>query len=190
MTAFCAPDCRIALVFVWLAAATWPVRAEIWTVDHQRSRLGFELVETRNPVVGRFERWTADISYDPANLAAARIRVEVDTASAVTGDARRDPLMIGSDWLDSARVPTAVFEAQGFRSLGGDRFEASGPLKMRDGERPVTLTFTLTVKDEEARARGRATLVRTQFGIGHGQWSGAVSFDVAVAFDIVARRRR
>lgn len=188
MTSFCAPHRVIAIVVAWLATMTCPVRAEIWTVDHQRSRLGFELVETGNAVAGRFGRWTAEISYDPANLATARIRIKVETASAVTGDPRRDPLMIGSDWLDSARVPTAVFEAQGFRALGGDRFEASGPLKLRDGERPVTLTFTLIVEGEEARARGRALLVRTQFGIGHGQWAGVVSFDVTVEFDIVARR--
>ena len=61
---------------------------------------------------------------------------------------------------------------------------------MRGRLRPVTLTFTLTVEGEEARARGRAMLVRTQFAIGHGQWAGVVSFDVAVEFEIVARRRR
>jgi polyisoprenoid-binding protein YceI len=184
------PYRKMALVVAWLATMTCGVCAEIWTVDYQRSRLGFEVLETGNAVVGRFGRWTADIRYDPADLAAANIRIEVETASAVTGDPRRDNLMIGSDWLDSVRVPKAVFEARGFRALGDNRFEASGPLKLRDGERSVTLTFTLTVEGEEARAQGRAMLVRTQFGVGHGQWAGVVSFDVAVAFDIVARRGR
>lgn len=182
----------LAFAVMLLAVATEPAKADTWAVDHQRSRLGFELVESGNPVGGQFTRWAADIRYDPAEPAAARVRVQVETASAFTGERRRDEAMVGPDWLDSLRVPTAVFEAEGFRALGGDRLEATGTLRLRDGVRPLTLTFTLEVSGDEARARGRATLVRTQFGIGQGQWAGltVVALEIAVTFDLVARRAR
>jgi polyisoprenoid-binding protein YceI len=165
-----------------------PASADPWRVDAARSRLGFEIVETGNVVRGQFGRWTADVRYDPADPAAAWLRVEVETASAATGEARRDALLIGADWLDAGRVRMAVFEAEGFRPLGGDRFETTGTLKLRDGERPVTLAFTLAIDGDDARASGRTSLVRTQYGIGHGQWAGVVGFDVAVVVELVATR--
>lgn len=165
--------------------------ATAWVVDPQRSMLNFQIVESGNPISGRFARWTADIRFDPANPSTARLRVQVETASATTNERRRDELLTGPDWLDSARVPVAVFEAEGFRPLGADRFEAMGTLKLRDGTRPLTLSFTLDVAGDRARARGRGTLVRTQFGIGQGQWGGqtVVAFEVAVTFEIVASRQ-
>jgi polyisoprenoid-binding protein YceI len=178
------------MIGLLVALAAGPAVADRWLVDRERSRLGFEIVETGNLVGGQFARWTADIRYDPAAPAAARVRVEVETASAATGESRRDQLMTGPDWLDSSRSAVAVFEAEGFRALGGDRFETTGTLRLRDGVRPLTLAFTLALDGEEARTRGRATLVRTQFGIGHGQWAGVVGFDVVVTVDLVARRAR
>jgi polyisoprenoid-binding protein YceI len=184
--------CVFALTIGWIALATLQAQADAWAVDHQRSRLGFELVESGNPVAGHFGRWAAGIRYDPADLASARVRVQVDTASAVTGERRRDEAMVGPDWLDSPRVPAAIFESEGLRALGGGRYEATGTLRLRDGVRPLTLTFTLAVAGDEARARGRATLVRTQFGVGQGQWAGltVVALEIAVTFDLLARRVR
>jgi len=181
-----------SLVLGCLALAAGPAHADLWSVDQGRSRLHFQIVESGNPVAGRFAGWSADIRYDAADLAAARVRVTVGTASAATGERRRDEAMTGPDWLDSARVPEAVFESEGFRALGGDRFETTGTLRLRDGVRPVTLAFTLAVEGDEARAIGRATLIRTQFGIGQGQWAGqsVVALDVRVNFDLVARRVR
>jgi polyisoprenoid-binding protein YceI len=143
-------------------------------------------------VTGTFSRWSADIRYDPADPGAARLRLHVDTASAATGDTRRDEAMTGADWLDSKRAPVAIFESSGFRPLGGDAFETAGTLRLRDGARPLTLSFKLNLAGDEARAQGSANLDRTQFGVGQGRWSGPaiVGFNVRVTFDLQARRAR
>jgi len=182
----------LAVLFGCLALAALPARADGWAVDHERSRLGFQFVESGNPVSGTFGRWSAEIRYDPANPAAARLRVEVDTASAATGERRRDELLTGQDWLDSARARVALFEAEGFRPLGDNRYEASGTLRLRDGVRPVTLAFSLGLAGDAARVLGRTTLIRTQFGVGQGQWGGmsVVGVEVAVTFELQARRLR
>jgi polyisoprenoid-binding protein YceI len=183
----------VAVAFGCLAPALCSAtsRADDWFVDTDRSRLDFHIIESGNRVDGRFARWRADIRFDPAAPSAARVRVEVATTSAATGDRRRDEAMRGPDWLDSARVPVAVFEADGLRPLGGDRFEAAGTLRLRDGVRPLTLDVTLAIRGDEARATGRGVVVRTQYGVGQGQWAGlnVVGLEVTVAFEIVARRR-
>lgn len=119
--------------------------------------------------------------------------MRVETASAVTGERRRDETMTGPDWLDSRRVPIAVYESEGFQHLGGDRFETTGTLRLRDGVHPVTVAFTMHWSGEDdVRVSGGTTLVRTQYGVGQGQWAGQtiVAFDVSVAFDLQAKRVR
>jgi polyisoprenoid-binding protein YceI len=166
------------------------VRAQDWIVDPSRSSLGFTGLETGNAFQGRFARWQAQIAFDPGDPAAAQVRVTVDIGSATTHERRRDEAMLGEDWLDAGRFPRAVFEAAGFRPLGGGRFETTGTLSIRDQRRPIALTFVLADHEGGTRARGEATLIRTQFGVGRGQWSGVqvVGLEVKVVFDLVARR--
>lgn len=181
---------RAVLLLLPVALVAAPAAAADWTVDRARSALRFAFVETGNPIQGRFDRWTAAIRFDPADPGAARIVVRVETASAATGDARRDPLMLSEDWLAAGRVPQAVFTAEGARPLGDGRFEAPGTLRLRDGERLVAVAFTVRIDGVEARATGEAVLVRTQYGVGQGRWGGldVIAADVRVSFDLVARR--
>jgi cytochrome b561 len=172
-----------------LAVLAPAASAQDWIVDRDRSTLGFAGVETGNRFQGRFARWSARISFDPARPQDARLEVEVDIASATTGESRRDAAMLGDDWLDAAGFPRAVFAAQGFGALGDGRYEAAGTLSLRDRRRPVLLRFTLADTPDGTRAQGGATLIRTAFGIGRGRWSGlqVVAAEVTVEFDLLAR---
>jgi len=165
-------------------------QATDWTVDRDRSTLGFVGTETGVPFQGRFTRWTARISFDPAHPQEARIDAEVDIASATTGETRRDAVMRGEEWLDAAGFPRALFSATGFRPIGEGVYEAAGTLALRDQRRPVVLRFALRETPEGTRARGGATLIRTAYGIGRGRWSGLqfVAAEVAVEFDLLARQ--
>ena len=178
----------VAIAFVGATAGS--VRAQDWKIDPERSRLGFEGVETGNAFRGRFERWTAEIAFDPADPAAARVRVVVDIASASSDERRRDEAMLGEDWLDARAFPRAVFEAEGFRARDGGGFETAGTLVLRDRRQPVVLAFSLEEVQGAMHARGEATLVRTRFGVGRGRWSGPqfVGIEVKVVFDLLARR--
>lgn len=50
--------------------------------------------------------------------------------------------MKGAEWFDPSRYPTARFETTGFRALGGDRYEATGRLRIKTTTVPVVLPFT------------------------------------------------
>ena len=45
------------------------------------------------------------------------------SATATTGESRRDAAMLGDEWLDAAGFPRAVFAAQAFRPLDDGRYE-------------------------------------------------------------------
>jgi len=173
----------------WVGAA--PVAAAEWSVDSVASSLGFIGSQSGKSFEGRFKNWQADIAFDPANPAAGHARVVIDMTSAVTGDRQKDISLPESDWFDAKRTPQAIFAATGFTAKGGNRFEAVGSLSIRGMTKTVTLPFSLEIVNDVARAKGRLDLVRTDFGVGQGEWADGtyVALAVAVVFDLTARKK-
>jgi polyisoprenoid-binding protein YceI len=186
----------IALAFA--AALVSPAMATDWNVDPARSTLGFEVSTQGSPFMTVFKTWTAEITFDPADLASAHAKVVITLGSADSGSRERDGMMSSKSWFDVAAasfsapsgVPAgeAIFETSAFRKTGDDAYEADGTLSMRDAAKPVTLPFTLTITGGEAHMTGSVTIDRTQWGVGQGQYAGSdpVATDVKVNVEIYA----
>ncbi len=181
-------------------AAAAETTATAWTVDHEASRLGFRATQTGEEFTGEFTAWTADIRFDPDNLAGSRIAVSVDLASAVTGDRQRDKALPGKDWFDVKTRPMATFTAATIRAADVNDganddadeagYVAEGVLSLRAGEKPLALPFTVAIDGDAAAAAGAVSLVRTDYGVGQGafetdEWVG---FDVIVEIAISATK--
>ncbi len=163
-----------------------------WTVAAPQSKLSFAASMNGQGFAGSFARWTARIRFDPKNLAASRVAVVVDTASARTGDASRDEALPTDDWFAVGKFPQAVFQAASFREQGGGRYTATGTLKLRGVSAPLTLPFTLSIVGDTATMRGSATIDRRSFGVGGGQFATGETVATGVRIDIalVAKRAR
>jgi len=167
-----------------------------WTVLED-STVGFTAYQGSQPVKGQFTEFDAQIRFDPEALEQSTVGVDIMIDSVDTGDSSRDGTIRGADLFDAKQWPTARFEADSFRSLGENRYEAVGRLRMRDQTRDVTLPFTLEIGDHpddpgllQARAAGEISVSRLEFGVGQGEWSttGTVGETVDIAIDIQATR--
>ncbi len=185
---------RAALIAALLAAtqSAFAASASVWTVDPAKSKLGFSGSQTGQPFSGRFARYTAAIAFDPAHLDASQIKVTVDLASAATGDPQRDDALPGDDWFDISQFPQATFVSNKILKKPDGTYEADGILTLRGATHPLALPFTLDINGTSAHAKGHATLVRTSFGVGQGQWAtdDYVALDVRIDIDIVATRAK
>jgi polyisoprenoid-binding protein YceI len=119
---------------------------------------------------GRFPGFVTRFSFDPTQLATAKLEVTIPIATASTGNSDYDGEMRGSAFFNAARFPQARYTATKFRALGGDRFAADGTLSLRGASKPVTLNFTWTPGAKPVLA-GKATVKRLDFGIGEGEWA-------------------
>lgn len=153
--------------------------------------LGFSARWNGEPVDGRFARWTATILFAPEALDASKIDVGIDLASVDTGDGQRDGTLAGSDFFDTGKFAKATYRASRFKALGGNRYRADGTLTLRGVTKSVPLNFTLDIKGDKARARGSATIDRTSFGVGQGDYASTaeIAGSVAVSFDFQATAR-
>ncbi len=173
-----------------LASPALAAPAPNWTVDAANSKLGFRGAMNGDAFNGLFHRWSAQIAFDPKNLAGSKAVVSVDVASAATGDADRDQAMPTADWFSAKTQPKATFATTAFKDLGGGKYQASGDLTIRGASKPVVLPFTLAISGDTARMNGSLVLNRTAFGIGQGQWKtgDVVATEVTVTVALTAHR--
>jgi len=158
--------------FVFLAGlmvAASPVVAADY-VQAPGSVLAFAGTYEGEAFTGRFPGFVTRFSFDPAQLATAKLDVTIPLATASTGNSDYDGEMRGSSFFNAAKFPQAHYTATSFRALGGNNFVADGTLNLRGVSKPVALTFTWTPGAQPVLS-GKAVVNRLDFGVGQGDWA-------------------
>jgi polyisoprenoid-binding protein YceI len=135
---------------------------------------------------GRFPGFVTKFSFDPAQLATAKLEVTIPLATASTGNSDYDGEMRGTAFFNSAKFPQAHYTATKFRALGGNRFAADGTLSLRGVSKPVTLVFAWTPGAKPTLA-GKASVKRLDFGVGEGDWADTalIPNEIAVSTKVI-----
>jgi polyisoprenoid-binding protein YceI len=162
-----------------------------WTVQPKESKLTFTATQAGAEFQGAFERFTADIKFDPQDLAASRFDVKVDTASANSRDSERDDTLKSDDFFAVKQFPAAHYVTERFTAKGGNKFTADGKLTIRNVTRAVPLAFTFEQKNGSAWLKGSAQVKRLEFGLGaQGDWkdTSSVGDDVKIEFVLLLKQ--
>lgn len=164
------------------AAAVATAEGSNWAVTD--GTITFTVLQMGQEVTGRFEGWTARISYDPDSRTGdteVMIPLAGMTIGAVTEQAA------GPEFFDRASFPEARFTAAIADEAG--TLTARGTLSLRGKDAPVALPFTLTTDGDMATAAGTVTLDRRDFGMGPN-FPDESTVGFAVRVDIVLTARR
>jgi cytochrome b561 len=190
----------LAIVAGFSASGPAPGKAgpgDVWILDRENSQFTFAAKQLNVPVNGQFKSFTASIIFDPSAPDAASIDLMIDAESIATGNAQADQLLPGPDWFDAAQHPNASFNAKGFKAVGGDSYEIAGDLMIKGHKAPVTVSAVIELKDDPgnaggllAVAQGEATVSRTAYKVGLGQWAdtNTIADEVVIGFKLTARR--
>lgn len=160
-----------------------------WRVASAASTITYSGVHAAVPFEGRFASWSADIRFDPNNLAQSAATVTIQTASASDGVSLHDQSLPGAEWFDVAHHPTATFRTTSIRARG-DGYEARGTLTIKGHPIDVTLPFTLTLNGNRAIMDGSARINRRTADLGMDSDPDAafVSADIVVHVHVEAAR--
>jgi polyisoprenoid-binding protein YceI len=175
---------RLVVGFAAGLAAMLAVAASQWSMQPKESKLTFVGEQAGAQFQGTFDKFTADIRFDPKDLATSRFDVKIDTASVNTQDGERDDTIKSADLFDVKRFPSAQYVADKFTPKGGDKYAATGKLTLRNVTKDVPIDFTFESKDGAAWLKGTAKIKRLDFGVGQGEWkdTSTVGNDVQVRF--------
>ncbi|HEY5760355.1 MAG TPA: YceI family protein [Steroidobacter sp.] len=143
----------------------------LFRVDH----LGF------SNWTARFKKATANLQFDPNNLAASTVAVVVDAKSLETDFP--DPAkvdfnaeLLGEGWLNGVKFPEITFRSTSVEPTGARTMRINGELTLRGVTRPMVLDARFNggyrghPMDPNARIGFSATgvLKRSEFGITYG----------------------
>ena len=176
------------LLILALVCGSVALAATQWTVQPKESKLTFVGNQAGAEFQGAFERFTADIKFDPQDLAGSRFDVKIDMTSVNSRDSERDETIKSDDLFAVKQYPSAHYVADHFTAKGA-AYTATGKLTIRNVTRDVPIAFTFEKKDGSAWLKGSAQLKRLDFGVGQGDWKDTeqVGNDVKVNFVLLLK---
>jgi polyisoprenoid-binding protein YceI len=162
-----------------------------WAVDAAKSSVVAVSKQMGVPVEGRFKRFSAQVSFDPARPTESKAQVEIDMDSFDLGaeDFNRETLK--KEWFDAAKYPKAGFVTSAIKAAGPGRYDAAGKLTIKGRTVDVVAPVTFKAEGNQNVFEGVLPIKRLQFNIGEGEWkdTSTVADEVQIRFRIVATRK-
>lgn len=93
-------------------------------------------------MLGRFNKFTGDISFDEGNVAASKVNVTIETASIDTNHEKRDAHLRSPDFFNTGEFPTMTFTSTRVEKTGERSGKVTGNLTLLGVTKPVTLDVT------------------------------------------------
>ena len=102
-------------------------------IQFKSSHLGYSML------LGRFNTFTGEFSYDEKNPSAAKVNVDIDVTSIDSNHAKRDKHLRSDDFFDVDKHPTAKFVSTGFSEKGDGKATLNGKLTIKGITKDVAI---------------------------------------------------
>ncbi|QNP49667.1 YceI family protein [Diaphorobacter aerolatus] len=151
-----------------------------------QSEISFVSKQMGVPVEGKFKKFDAQVSFDPAKLATSKVAFTIDTGSATLGVKETDAELPKSVWFNVPKFPQATFQSSSIKSVGAGKYEVTGKLNIKGASQDVVVPVTLTQSGATTTAQGSFPIKRLSFKIGENEWADTsmVADDVQVKFKL------
>ncbi|MCE8052988.1 YceI family protein [Halomonas daqingensis] len=122
-------------------------------------------------ILGNFEEFEGRFYYDPEDLEASSVEMEVQVNSLNSNHAERDRHFLSDDFLSAGDYPTATFVSTGFEPTGDNEGVLTGELTLKGETREIEMPVTLVGEGEDpwgsyrAGFEGSTMLTLADFGI-------------------------
>jgi polyisoprenoid-binding protein YceI len=111
-----------------------------WQTDYGHSVIEFSARHMMLAKVrGQFEKFTITLDADEADPTAAKVDVQIETASLNSRDGSRDGHLKSPDFLDVANYPYITFKSTRVEKLSENEAKLYGDLTVRDVTNPAVL---------------------------------------------------
>lgn len=148
-----------------------------WAVDKSHSNVKFTVTHmTVSEVDGSFKVFEGAMEHTKSDFSDAKVNFTIDVNSINTDNTNRDEHLKGDDFFSSAQYPQIKFVGTSMKPLGGNKYQLSGNMTVKDVTKPVTweLTYGGVVNTQRGRKAGfkaKTTINRFDYNL---KWSRAV----------------
>jgi len=190
----------VSLLFIlFCSAGTVFAQAPQWNIDKDHSNFYFSVEHIYSAIQGRFQSYSAEIHFDPADLESSRFLFEIEVDSIITHIAKRDKHLLSPDFFNEAEYPLIRFESTTITKTAANTYDVAGTFTIKGKKYDLVLPLTLEgvqnhpmMKDSlVAGFNGRVTIDRLAHGVGNGKFYelGIVGKDVDIFVSLEVLRK-
>lgn len=181
-----------SIFIVLIIALNNPAWSEDFTIDTEGAHafiqfkiphLGYSML------LGRFNKFTGEFSYDEKNPEKASIQVEIDTASLDSNHAKRDKHLRSDEFLDVAKYPKASFVSKSYSENGDGTGKLSGDLTLHGVTKQIEIATKKIGNGPDPWGgyrrgfEGTTSLVLADYGINYDLGPASKSVELYLSFE-------
>jgi len=173
-----------------VAASAADAQQTKFVTDPAHSEINFVAESRLLDAHGFWDKWTADITFDPAAWDKSAIKLVIDTKSVNTRVAMRDNHLRSKDFFYADSFPQITFVSTLVNKVGQNKLNFTGDLTIRGVTKKVTIPGTMVFWDDASkmgRVKGTFTVVRSDFGVAFNSKMNPIADEVPVSFNITFR---
>ena len=177
------------LMTIIMAATAWTAHAvEYKSISLEKSQITFSYKQMGVAMDGRFKKFGAQLSFDPAKPTSAKAQIDIDLASIDTGSSEADDEVVGKSWFNVKAFPKATFVAKQIKPTGANQYEVSGVLTIKGKSQDIKFPLKYAAQGGAGIFNGSFVIRRGDFTIGEGTWAkfDVVANDIQVNFQLTA----
>lgn len=124
---------KIKTTMVQLEKGSYQIDPSHTTILFKINHLGL------STFVGRFNKFDAQLEFDPANISAAKLSAVIDMASIDVNNPELEETLRSSSWFDTGRYPQATFKTTSVKLIDASTAEFTGDLHFHGVTAPLKL---------------------------------------------------
>lgn len=186
----------LTTIILVTALLTAPAQAADYVIDTQGAHafIQFKIKHLGYSwLLGRFNKFDGQFSYDEKNPNASRIEVNIDPSSIDTNHAERNKHLRSKDFLDVDKYPTAKFVSTSYKANGKNKGILKGKLSLRGVTKPITINVKHIGQGKDpwggyrSGFEGKTSLRLKDFGINYNLGPASKMVDMYLSIEGVRK---
>jgi polyisoprenoid-binding protein YceI len=181
----------LAFAAILVTSATTSAQSTKWAVDKTHSNVKFTVTHMAiSEVDGNFKSFDGTLESAKPDFSDAKIQFSIDVASIGTDNENRDNHLKGDDFFNAAQFPKISFTSTSMKPLGGNKYQLTGTMTVRDVTKTVTWDVTYggimsTPRGRKAGFKAKATINRFDYNLKWNRATEAGGLVVGENVDVV-----
>ena len=172
----------MALVFGFVSSTF----AETWTLNTETSKIDFVGKKPEGAHKGGFKSFKAEAKADLQNPQEGSLKLEIQTDSLWSDDAKLTEHLKNPDFFDVRKYPKITFESTAIEAASEDDVKLVGKLTMLDKTVEIKVPCKAVLGEGTAELRAEFKLDRTKFGMNYGK--GKINDEVEIVANLSFKR--
>ena len=115
---------------------------ETYNIDPLHTWVGFSVAHFFTKVPGYFSKVKGTIVVDRDHLENSTVEAVIEVASITTTAKMRDDDLRSTNFFDAVKFPVITFKSNAWKSTGGDTYDVTGVLTIKNVAKEVVLKLT------------------------------------------------